>query len=114
MLFDFFEPLFVRVLVDHGAFAPQLTGESFGITLVVLPRDQLVLAARKKLDEVAEELPRFGEAAVFVELQARHIAAQQNPVVYLVKHDAFWHDVFKKRFAKGVKRGERNALTALA
>ena len=55
------------------------------VLLVVVGRDELVLAAREKCLEVAQEFGWFGEAPENLEVELGHIAPQQNAVVDVVE-----------------------------
>jgi hypothetical protein len=66
------------------------------------------------LDEVAQELPGFRETAVLVQLQPRHVPAEQDPVVHLLQRPAVWFHFFQQRFAEGMKCRQRHRFAALA
>jgi hypothetical protein len=74
--------LFESVFVEGGLFLFEFLCQKIRKALVIVAGHQLVLAARKKLDEVAEELPRLCQAPVFFELEARQIPPQQDPVIH--------------------------------
>jgi hypothetical protein len=108
-----FRALFVDVLVEDAALRLEFRREIVRICLVVAARYQLVLAAREKRDEVAQKLPRLRQAAVFFQLQARHVSPQQNPVIYLFEGGAARLDFLEQRFAKGMKRRHGDVFAAL-
>src|SRR5712672_2439204 len=103
-----------RVGVQFGAFVLKLRGELVDVSLIIVRRDQLILATREKLHEIVQELPGLGQAAVTIELQPRKIAAQQNPMVELVQHAALWVGIFQEPIAEGVKCFQRDIFRALA
>jgi len=51
------------------------------------------LAAREKLDEVAQNWP-LGKAPVAVQLETVQVAPEKNPVVHFVEHHVVGVDVF--------------------
>ena len=83
-----------RVRVELTTLGLQFGGKLFRITVIVAAGDQFILTAREKLDEVAQELARLGDAAKAVELQAIQVAPQQNPVVHFVQHQVVGVHVF--------------------
>ncbi len=94
-------------------FGFQLGGKIVGISLIVLAGDQLVLAARKEVHEIIEELAGYGQAAGTIELQAGKIAPEENPMVDFVEHAAVRVGIFQERLAKGMKRFQGDVLGAL-
>ncbi len=109
-----FETLFIGVVIQRRAFAFELSGEVFGVTPVILPGDEFILATGEEFHEVVEKLARFGEAPIFVELKPRHAAAQENPVIDFVEQQAVGSGVGDQRFAERVERGEHYVLAAFA
>src|SRR5712672_1919084 len=103
-----------RVGVQFGAFVLKLRGELVDVSLIIVRRDQLILATREKLHEIVQELPGLGQAAVTIELQPRKIAAQQNPMIELVQHAALRAGIFQEPVAEGVKRFQGDVFGALA
>src|SRR5712675_1261757 len=103
-----------RVGIEVGTLGLKLCGELVDVSLIIVTRDQLILAAREKLHEIIQELPGLGQATVAVELQPRKIAAQQNPMIELVQHAALWVGIFQERVAEGVKRFQSDVFGALA
>ena len=98
---EFALPVAAKPESQEICFIPR--GETVGVLLIGLAGNQLVLAARKELHEIVEELAGFREAAVTIELQAGKITAQENPVIDFVEHAALRVSVFEKRLAKGVE-----------
>src|SRR5258707_2654191 len=103
-----------RICVELGALGLKLCGELVDVSLIIVTRDQLILAAREKLHEIVQELPGLGQATVAVELQTRKIAPQQNPMIKLVQHAALRVGIFQEPVAEGVKRLQRDIFGALA
>src|SRR6266404_2096272 len=103
-----------RVRVEPRALRLQLRGEFVGVMLVSLAGNQLVLAARKKLHEIVQELAGLGQAPVAIELQARKIAPQQNPMIDFIEHAALRIGILQQRFAERVECFEGHVLGALA
>jgi len=65
----------------HGtANAPEILRLLVSVFLVIVRRNEFILATREKFHEVAEKLSRLGQAPELVELQKRQIAAKQNPM----------------------------------
>ncbi len=102
------------VFVQRGALVFEFRRLAVHISLVILARYQLILAARKKLDEIAQELSRFGEPPILVQFQARHVSTEQDPVVHLLQRHTIRLHFFQQRFAKRMKRRKRYRLPALA
>src|SRR5260370_1115371 len=102
------------VFVQQGAFVFESRRLAVHISLVILARYQLILAARKKLDEIAQELSRFGEPPVLVQFQARHVSTEQDPVIHLLQRHTIRLHFFQQCFAKRMKRRKRYRLPALA
>jgi hypothetical protein len=82
----------------------QFFGKAFGVTLVVLPGDEFILATGEKFDEIVEELAGVGKTAVLFEFQALQIAPEKDPVVDFIEHDTLGLDFGQEGFAEGVER----------
>ncbi len=102
------------VFIQQLALGFELRRQAVHKSLVIRARHQFILAARKKLDEVAQELSGFREPPVLVQLQPRHVPAQQDPVVHLLQRPAVWFHLLQQRFAEGMKRRQRHRFPALA
>jgi len=89
-------------------------GQGLGIAFVILRRDQLILAAREKLHEIAQELTRLGKAAITIERQNGEIAAQENPVVDVVQSLQFGIALDQQSVAEGVEGSHEYGAAALA
>ena len=74
------------------------------IPLVIIRRDQFILAAREKIHEVAQELSRLGQPPEVFELQQRQVAPQQDPVVDLIDGFEFRIDFLQQRVAERSER----------
>ena len=107
-------PLGVGVFVQAAAFGFEFRGQAVGVALEVRGGNQFILAAAEKFHEVVEELSRIGDAAVFIQAQARQIPSQQDPVIALIEDHALGIDFYQQRFAEGMKRGEGYVFAALA
>ena len=69
----FAQPLFV---LQKCVFLSRiLVGQRFDIPLVIVRRNQFILAAREELHEVAQELPRFRQPPIAFQRQHRKISA---------------------------------------
>jgi hypothetical protein len=62
-----------------------LSPQAFHVALVIVGRYKLVLAARKKCDEVAQKLGRLRQAPEMNQRKLRDIPAKKNPVVDVVQ-----------------------------
>ncbi len=81
--------------------------------MVIVRRDEFVLATREKFHEVAEKLSRLGEAPELVELQKRKIAAKQDPMVDLVDRFKIRIYFLQQRVAKRMECAERDCFGPL-
>ena len=77
--------------------------EFVGVGLEVVAGNEFVLATGKEFEEVAEELAGFGETAEFFEFEARHVAAEKDPVVDVFEDGVFGAVFFEDFFAEGVE-----------
>ena len=89
-------------------------GQGFGVAFVILRRDQFILAAREKLHEIAQELPRLGQAPITIERQNGEIAAQENPVVDVVQSLQLGIAFDQQSVAEGVEGSHEYGAAALA
>ncbi len=111
---DMLGALVAGVFVEMGAIGFEFGGEGLGKLVIIVAGDELVLAAREKLDEVAEKLAGLGKASIFFEFKAAQIAAQQNPVVDVFEGQAVGIDFLEQSFAERVKGGEDDIFAAFA
>ena len=92
-----------------------LSAQSFDVSLIIIGRDQLVLAARKKRNEIAQEFSRLGQAPEMNQPQLGNVAAQQDPVVDVVERLDVGirrtQDFFEAEF---MERAQPHAFGALA
>ena len=85
------------------------------VRLVVIGGNQFILAARKELSKIVEELAGLRQASEVFQVELGHVTAQQDPVVDVFEHfqirirDA--QDFFQ---AEIVKSAEPDAFGALA
>src|SRR5580704_836522 len=84
-----------------------------GIALVVVWRDQFILAAREKLHEVAQKLSGLGQAPVVLQLQKRQIAPEQYPVVDFVDGLEVRVEFMQQGIAERMKCAQRDRHGAL-
>jgi hypothetical protein len=85
-----------------------------GKRLIIIAGHQLILAARKKLHEVAQELAGLGQAPVFFQFQARQVAAEQDPVVDLFQRQAVRVHFFQQHLAERMERGQHYILATFS
>ena len=80
----------------------------------IVAGDEFVLAAGEKFEEVAEELAGLGEAAEFFEFEARHVAAEENPVVDVFEDGVLGAVFAEDFFAEGVEGEDFDVAAAFA
>src|SRR6202171_3325203 len=67
-----------------AANAPEIPGLLVGVPLIIVRRDEFILATRKKIHKIAEKLSRLGEPSELFELQEWQGGAPEEPVGGLV------------------------------
>src|SRR5262249_10545399 len=111
---DRFLPFGEGLGIKVGTLCFQFRRKAVHVTLVIVTRNQLILAAGEKFHEMVEELTRLGQATITIELQSREVAAQENPMIDLIEHAAFEVSIFQEGVAESVKGFQRDVFAALA
>ena len=111
---DVFDAFGEGVVVDEFSVDEEIGFEFVGEGLEVVAGNEFVLAAREKFEEVAEELAGLGESAEFFEFEARHVAAQENPVIDVFEDGVLGAVFAEDFFAEGVESEDLHVAAAFA
>ncbi len=84
------------------------------VSIVILGRNQLVLAAREKRHKIVQEFARIGQPPEDIQFQLPDIPPQQNPMIEIVQRAKFRIRFEQDRVAEPVKRAEPHVIGALA
>ena len=111
---DVFDAFGEGVVIDEFAVDQEVGFEFVGEGLEIVAGDEFVLAAREKFEEVAEELAGLGEAAEFFEFEARHVAAEEDPVVDIFENGVLGAVFAENFFAESVEGEDLDVAAAFA
>ena len=111
---DIFEAFGEGVFIDELLVDEEIGFEFVSVGLEIVAGDEFVLAAGEKFEEVAEELAGLGEAAKFFELEARHVAAEENPVIDVFEDGVLGAIFFEDFFAESMEGEDFDVAAAFA
>src|SRR5262249_31146786 len=114
LLLHLLQSLAIGFLIELQALRFQSRCAAVGVLLIMLRGNQLVLAPRKELQKIVQELSGLGQSPIFLELQPPHVAPKQNPVIHRRNGLPVRRSILQDGFTKSVKGADRDALGPFA